>query len=163
MATSEKDKKPQSLASMAGEIRELRKKVEARNAGTDEASQKQKERMAALKKRMNEDVRNEPNAGGRRMPNRAEKPQESKSSAQQASKSPAATTKVEQANFKDDSNIDWNQKAGSEKVKGGARVQKGIAKGRMNKYAGEGRQHSYNNYMAEEEKKKKGESNVVGS
>lgn len=163
MAINDKDKKPQSLASMAEEIRELRRKVEARNAGTDEASQKQKERMAALKKRMSEDVRNDPNAGGRQMPKKADQPQESKSSAQQANKSPAATTKVEQANFKDESNVDWKQQAGSEKIKGSGRVQKGIAKGRMNRYVGEGRAHSYNNYMAEEEKKKKGESNVVGS
>lgn len=163
MATNDKDKKPQSLASVVQELKELRNKIEARTAGTDEASVKHKERMEALKKRMNEDVRNEPNAGGRRMPSSAKTETKSSAAQSESKTSPAQTTKVEKANFKDDSNIDWKQQPGAEKIKGGARVQKGISKGRMNRYVGEGRQHSYENYMQEEEKKKKGESNVVGS
>lgn len=153
MATNEKDKnKPQSLASMAGELRELRKKVEARSSGTDDTSVKQKERMDAIKKRINEDVRNNPNAGGRRMPSSPAK-QESKSSAQEPIKmSPAAKTMVEQA-----------QNPSTEQPSSAKKVQKGIGKNRFNKYAGEGRQHSYENYMTEDEKRKKGESNVVGS
>lgn len=164
MATNEKDKnKPQSLASMAGELRELRKKVEARNSGSDDASVKQKERMDAIRKRINEDVRNSPNAGGRRMPSSPQQAQESKSSVKRASKSPAATTKVEQANFKDDSGIDYNQKPSTKEPSSANKVRGGISKNRFNKYVGEGRQHSYENYMTEDEKRKKGESNVVGS
>ena len=159
MAANDKTK-PVSLASMAEELRQLRKKVEARNTGTDEASKKQKERMDAIKKRISEDVRNDSNAGGRRMPTTQ---QQAKPSSNESSKeSPAATTKVEQASFKEDS-TDWRQTPGTERIKGSGRVQKGIAANRMNKYVGRGREHSYSNYMSEDEKKKKGESNVVGS
>jgi hypothetical protein len=156
------DKKPVSLASMAEELRQLRKKVETRNAGEDDASKKQKERMDAIKKRISEDVRNQENAGGRRMPS-SQQQQQTQSSAQQSDKkSPAATTKVEQASFKEDS-TDWKQTPGTERIKGSGRVQKGISANRFNKYVGKGREHSYENYMSEDEKKKKGESNVVGS
>lgn len=154
MATNEKDKnKPQSLASMAEELRSLRNKVEARSSGTDETSKKQKERMDAIKKRINEDIRNEPNAGGRRMPSNTQQPKESKSSAQESIKmSPATKTMVEQA-----------QTPSIEQPSSAKKVQKGISKNRFNRYVGEGRQHSYENYMTEDERRKKGESKVVGS
>jgi hypothetical protein len=142
MAVNNNKEKPVSLASMVAEIKQLRQKVETRNSGQDDISKKQKERMDAIKKRINEDVRNDSNAGGRRMPNAPQ--QQSKSSAQQTEKkSPAITgpqgeTKSEQNNF-NTSKMTRNM--------GDTDRGKNIAQ----------------RYMDNEDKKKKGGSAVVGS
>ena len=150
-------KERESLASMVKDLKSMQDLSKARQESKDDSGKKHKERMDAIKKRIDEDVRNRD--GGRQMPRRAEQNQSSqdtKSSNTQSSKeSPAATNA--QGQPKGSLAEQTERNFGSE----GSRQFK---TGKMTRNLGTERGRTVaDRYMDQEDKKKKGGSSVVGS